>query len=234
MAQIVYYFYAASRLPEREKFNFVVPTGNFGNIFAGYCAKRMGLGIDKLVLATNTNDILYRFISNGDYSLKEVVPTHSPSMDIQISSNFERYLFYLYGSSSDVIRAMSALKAERKILFTAEEIKRVQSEFISYPVSNAATEEAVTRLYKNSGYVMDPHTACGVQAAYKLGLEPENTIVLSTAHPAKFPELIHKTLGLYPAEPAEITKLRHVPLRVTSVSGDSGIIRNALLKAIDG
>jgi len=211
-----------------------VPTGNFGNIFAGYCAKRMGLEIDKLVLATNANDILHRFISNGDYSLKEVVPTHSPSMDIQISSNLERYLYYLYGSSASVNTAMSALKTKREILFTSEEIRRVQSEFLSYSVSDAATEDAVVRLYKDSGYIMDSHTACGVEAAYSLNLDPKNTIVMSTAHPAKFPDLINKALGFYPSEPADIAKLRNTPLRITPVAGDLDTVKNALLAAIDG
>ncbi|MDR0455038.1 MAG: threonine synthase [Deferribacteraceae bacterium] len=234
MAQIVYYFYAALRLPEGKNVNFVTPTGNFGNIFAGHCAKKMGLWIDKLVLASNENDILHRFVSVGDYSLKDVVPTHSPSMDIQISSNLERYLYYLLGTSGAVCDAMSALKTDGRIVFTPEEINRVQSDFLSYSVSNLATEEAVARLYKKNGYIVDPHTACGVEAAYRLNLNPENTIVLSTAHPAKFPDLIHKTLGFFPAEPAGIAKLHDIPVCVTHVQGDPDIVRNAIVTAING
>ncbi len=232
MAQIVYYFHTYLQLPEGKAVNFVVPTGNFGNIFAGYCAKMMGLNIDKLVLATNSNDILHRFISKGDYSLKDVVPTHSPSMDIQISSNLERYLYYLYGSSGALNKAMATLKSEKKIPFTAEEIKRVQSEFLSYAVDNAATEEAIARLYQKSGYVMDPHTACGVEAAYRLNLDPESTLVLATAHPAKFPDVINKVLGFYPTEPAGIAKLHDMTMRATPVSGDPDTVRKALVAAI--
>ena len=231
MPQIVYYFYAAMRLPNAEKVNFAVPTGNFGNIFACYCAKMMGLNIDKIALATNANDILHRFVSSGDYSLKDVTPTHSPSMDIQISSNFERYLYYLFGSTERLNKAMSMLKTERSIPFTAEEIKRAQSDFLSYPVDNAATEEAVYRLYIESGYIADPHTACGVEAAHKLGLNPESTIVMSTAHPAKFPDLINKVLGFYPDEPNGIKKLRGAPLRVNPVLNSPPLVRNALIAA---
>lgn len=230
LAQVVYYFYAYLQLNTNEKVNFVVPTGNFGNIFAGYCAKRMGLPVGRLIIATNENDILHRFISEGDYSLKEVRASYSPSMDIQISSNLERYLYYLYGSADRLAEVMNLLKTSCKIEFSGEDMRKVRLEFDSYGVNNSETVEAIKRVYGSDRYVLDPHTACGVQAAYKLNLKPENTVILATAHPAKFPDVVKSTLGFEPEQPEGIAKLDKLPLRRNKMANDINEFKRAIEK----
>jgi threonine synthase len=211
-----------------ERVSFVVPTGNFGNIFAGYCAKMMGLPIN-LVLATNANDILHRFISNGDYSVHEVMPTYSPSMDIQIASNFERYLYFLYkGDAAKVRNAVKELKETGRITFTDAEIIDVRSDFKSYATGNIPTKLAIGMVYKNNNYVIDPHTACGVEAAYTRGLDPELTIVLSTAHPAKFPEAVSSALGIEPEQPDAIKSLSGACIKRNVVKNDIKVVGSEL------
>ncbi|HJV65695.1 MAG TPA: threonine synthase, partial [Geomonas sp.] len=140
LAQVVYYFYAWGRLPQQKEVIFSVPTGNFGDIFAGYVAKRMGLPVEKLLLATNENNILTRFVAGGDYSLGQVVQTVSPSMDIQLASNLERYLYYLFNESPERVRsAFAELQQTGKIVFRPEEIKRVQDEFLTCSVDEKQT-----------------------------------------------------------------------------------------------
>ncbi len=231
LAQIVYYFYAWFRLPSKEAAYMVVPTGNFGNIFAGYCAKKMGLPIEKLVLATNANNILHRFIASGDYSLREVVGTHSPSMDIQVASNLERYLYFLYGQNSGLLkRALSELKSENRINFSDVEMKKVREEFISADVDNAASEKAIKRVHDEDKLVIEPHTACGVEAAYRLGLPAERTICFSTAHPAKFPDVVQKVLGFLPDKPAGIAKLDGAARRTEKLKNSADAVR-AVMKS---
>nr|WP_303850723.1 threonine synthase [Seleniivibrio woodruffii] len=212
LAQVVYYFYGYFRAQEQgaKKIRFVVPTGNFGNIFAGYFAMRMGLNIDKLILATNANNILSRFINDGDYSIKEVVITHSPSMDIQIASNFERFLYYLYNeNSAKVIEKMAELKATGKITFTDKEIKDTQKLFGTFSASNILTETVIQYFYNTFRYILDPHTACGVGAA--LEFHDADYICLSTAHPAKFPEVAEKAAKVKPSVPSAISALEDLP-----------------------
>lgn len=229
MAQIVYYFYAYLQLPKAQKVNFVVPTGNFGNIFAGYAAYRMGLPINKLVLATNENDILHRFISKGDYSLADVKATYSPSMDIQVASNLERYLYFLFKENgAKVSDAVNELKNTGKISFSNEEISEVQTLFMSYGVTNKATEETIKRIYDKSSYVIDPHTACAVEACHKLGLNHDNTIVMSTAHPAKFPDVVKKSLGIDVKEPDSIIKMRSLTTKTEVIENDSSMVKERL------
>ncbi|MDR2884837.1 MAG: threonine synthase [Deferribacteraceae bacterium] len=230
MAQIVYYFYAYLQLDTDERVNMVVPTGNFGNIFAGYCAKQMGLPID-LVLATNSNDILHRFISGGDYSLQDVKPTYSPSMDIQIASNFERYLYFLFGLDTDRVNdVMTELKEDGKISFYDDEIEEVKEEFKSFAANNIAIKIAIAGVYKNNNYIIDPHTACGVEAANVLWLDPEETIVLATAHPAKFPEAVSSALGVEPTAPEELQKLQELEISRNVIDKDIKTVKSALEK----
>lgn len=229
MAQIVYYFYAYSRMNTAGKVSFVVPTGNFGNIFAGYCAKEMGLPVEKLVLATNSNDILHRFVSTGDYSLKDVAPTHSPAMDIQLASNFERYLYFLYGKDSLKVQdAMAQIKKEGRINFTAEEISTAQSVFSSYGVSDEEIEKTIRHIYESDKYVADPHTACGIATALHLGYTAENTVVLSTAHPSKFSEVVGSVLGFIPPEPDGIRALQGKTPVITKTHADIEEIKDKL------
>jgi threonine synthase len=232
MSQIVYYFYSYIQANIQGKVNFVVPTGNFGNIFAAYAAKQMGLPIDKLVIATNENDILHRFVGFKDYSLRQAVPTHSPSMDIHISSNLERFLYYLYNDSNKLNSAMAQLKETGKIDFSAQEWDNVKATFDSYAVSNASTEAAIKRVHAECGYVMDPHTACAVEAAHQLKLDPKCTIAMATAHPAKFPDLVKAALGFEPEQPESVKKLANLPLRCKKAKNSVEEFRK-ILEAID-
>lgn len=221
LAQIVYYFYGYFQAQKQgaKKVRFVVPTGNFGNIFAGYFAKQMGLPLDKIVLATNENNILSRFIKSGDYSTREVVQTYSPSMDIQIASNFERYLYFLYGKDSAVLRSkMDELKKTGKIVFSDAEMAKVQAEFATFSTSNELTEKTIASFYKNTEYVLDPHTACGVAAAIEMA--DADYVCLSTAHPAKFPDVVEKATGKAPEKPAGIARLETLDKKCSEIDND--------------
>ncbi len=205
LAQVIYYFYAYFKAQVDELY-FSVPTGNFGDIFAGYVAKKMGLPIKKLILATNSNDILYRFVNFGDYSKGEVVKTISPSMDIQIASNFERYLYYLYDEDTERVKeSMDKFRSEGRLKFPEDVLSRVREDFDSYRVSEEDTLSTIKGFYNETGYIIDPHTACGVFAA-KSSNYPD-VICLATAHPAKFPEAIYEALGRYPEMPRAIKEL---------------------------
>ena len=202
VAQTVYYFYAAVALgaPHRPV-SFTVPTGNFGNIFAGYVASRMGLPIRQLVMATNSNDILHRTIETGRYEVRGVSPTSSPSMDIQVSSNFERLLFELHARDDGAVRqAMGGLTQSGA--FTLDEGARagLQPLFASGAADEAATAATIARLFHDNGSVVDPHTAVAISVAERyLGATP--MITLATAHPAKFPEAVASACGVNPELP---------------------------------
>lgn len=233
LAQVVYYFWCSFRAAENGKRPvFVVPTGNFGNIFAGYYAKQMGLPIEKFILATNENNILSRFINEGDYTSKEVVATYSPSMDIQIASNFERYLYFFYNKdASKVEQLMKTLKAEKGITFPPSDIAKAQEEFGTYSASNDETEEVIASFYKNTGYIIDPHTACGVAAGLKLDTDSP-VICLSTAHPAKFPDVVVKSAGIEPEKPTGILKLEGLPRKVEDISNDTEAVKEFIKRNV--
>lgn len=194
MAQIVYYFYAGLALgaPHRPV-AFSVPTGNFGDIFAGYLAKRMGLPIDQLVIATNSNDILHRCISSNDHSKHELQHTLSPSMDIMVSSNFERMLFDLYDRNGDAIRQLMEDFKSGAMVLSETALSKARQLFTSYGVSDEVTVQVIRDVYENTEYLLDPHTAIGVEAARKTRRRQDIPMVcLATAHPAKFPEAVRK------------------------------------------
>lgn len=221
LAQIVYYFYGYFQVKKQgaDKVRFIVPTGNFGNIFAGYFAKQMGLPLDKMVLATNENNILSRFIKDGDYSTKDVVQTYSPSMDIQIASNFERYLYFLYDKNSEAVcEKMAELKENGKITFSDSEMAKVHAEFGTFSTSNQLTESTIKSFYEDTGYILDPHTACGVAAAIELA--DADYVCLSTAHPAKFPDVVVKATGIAPEKPEGIAKLEALEKRCEVIEND--------------
>ncbi|MFN4132075.1 MAG: threonine synthase, partial [Caldimicrobium sp.] len=208
---------------------FSVPTGNFGNIFAGYLAKKLlGYGIDKLILATNENDILARFVNNGDYSVREVIPTISPAMDIQIASNFERYLYYFYEEDSKkTALAMDSFAKNKRLTFTEEEIKRVQKDFWACSVSQSEILETIRITYEKWGYILDPHTAVGVRAALSLK-DKKPIICLSTAHPAKFPETVRNALQKDFPLPKEIEELKIKPQKYEIFEGETEKIKGYL------
>ncbi len=226
MAQMVYYFWAYFRICEKEKCDSIrvsVPTGNFGDIFAGYLARKM-LGekrIERLILATNENDILCRFVNNGDYSLREVKPTISPSMDIQVASNFERYLYYFYGENPQKTKeTMEKFAKEKTIKFSEQEIDRVKKDFLSTSVNQKETMETIKEFYEETGYILDPHTAVGVRAGLEFK-EGYPLVCLATAHPAKFPETVNKALEFSIKLPKEIEKLYNLPQKFEILPADT-------------
>lgn len=194
MAQIVYYFWAglAVGAPHREV-AFSVPTGNFGDIFAGYLAKKMGLPIDQLVIATNSNDILHRCISANDHSKNQLQHTLSPSMDIMVSSNFERMLFDLYNRDGSAIRQLMEDFKSGAMVLDELALSKARELFTSYGVNDEVTIDVIRTVFENTGYLLDPHTAIGVEAARKTRRRQDIPMIcLATAHPAKFPEAVRK------------------------------------------
>ncbi len=209
MAQVVYYFTTAIALggPDR-KISFTVPTGNFGDIFAGYVAKKMGLPIDRLVVATNDNDILSRTLKTGRYEMRAVKATTSPSMDIQISSNFERLLFEAFDRDASKVRAaMAGLKQSGAFEIEEKALKAIKKEFRA----GRATEKEVARTIKSvlaeTGYLLDPHSAIGVFVAEKNAKPGSPMVTLATAHPAKFPAAVKSASGIDPALPTWLADL---------------------------
>ncbi|OYY66124.1 threonine synthase [Sphingomonas sp. 28-62-11] len=209
MAQIVYYFYAAVRLgaPERPV-AFSVPTGNFGDVFAGYVAAKMGLPVARLVVATNVNDILHRAISDGDYSQGTVVPTPSPSMDIQVSSNFERLLFDLGGRDGAAMATqMRGFEASRAMQLTNTQRDGAARLFDSARVDGNEMALAMRWAQAEAGQIIDPHTAIGLAAARRLDLGDTPVVTLATAHPSKFGDAVERATGIRPALPSRIGNL---------------------------
>lgn len=210
MAQIVYYFTSAVALgaPEREV-SYSVPTGNFGDIYAGYMAQKMGLPIKQLIVATNRNDILTRVLTSGDYTVGTVSPTISPSMDIQVSSNFERLLYNLYdGDGAQVCRLMDNLKQSGSFTIDPAQLDKARHIFDAIQVSEEDTEATIKATFEETGLLIDPHTAVGVRAAHLKNADTSIPMVtLSTAHPAKFPEAVEKVTGQHPALPAHMADL---------------------------
>jgi threonine synthase len=232
---VVYYFYGWLRATDdgSTSVHFSVPTGNFGDIFAGYVAKRMGLPVGKLLLATNENNILTRFVANGDYSLGNVVATVSPSMDIQIASNFERYLFHLAGDDPERVNtAFSELKSTGSIVFSEAEMSRVREDFCSTSVGQDATLATIRDFTTKTGYLLDPHTAVGVKAALDLLPEADARVCLATAHPAKFGETVEKALGYPVPVPESVKELQQKPTRCEIMTADLNKVREFIVAKI--
>ena len=194
IAQAVYYFYAYFKVGNGRPLSFCVPTGNFGDVYAGYLAKKLGLPIDKLIVATNKNDILHRAISGGDYTQKKVEETNTPSMDIQIASNFERLLYDIKDSNSEVTKDVMAEIRNNTYKIDKSDLDKIKKNFISEMLDENETVEMIKTINDEHQMVVDPHTAVGIGAVRKLGLE-KNCIVLSTAHPCKFPKAIEDAIS---------------------------------------
>lgn len=210
MAQIVYYFYTAVRLgaPDRPV-AYSVPTGNFGDVFAGYAAARMGLPIARLIVATNVNDILHRALTTGDYSCGTVTPTATPSMDIQVSSNFERLLFDMAGRDGAAVAGMMRdFEATRSMTIPQDMLAGAQGLFTSARIDATAMADAMRWAADHAGQVLDPHTAIGLAAARMTDLPPDVPIVtLATAHPAKFSDAVERATGIRPSLPGRVGNL---------------------------
>ncbi|MDT8420539.1 MAG: threonine synthase [Desulfuromonadales bacterium] len=230
LAQVVYYFYAFFQVQKEtgcEDVEFSVPTGNFGDIFAGYVALRMGVPIRRLILATNANNILSRFVTRGDYSAAEVNQSLSPSMDIQVASNFERYLFYLYGEDSGrVSKAMEDFKQTGRLEFSAEEIARVQQIFASASINDQETVKTIADFHQATGYLLDPHTAVGVEAGRQVHDQSCPLICLATAHPAKFADAVKQAIGTDPELPPAFQGIDQLERRVEVLPASIDAVKN--------
>jgi threonine synthase len=230
LAQIVYYFYAYGRVRRQTgcaSAYFAVPTGNFGDIFAGWVAKRMGLPIRQLILATNENNILSRFVRDGEYSLGNVVETLSPSMDIQVASNFERYLYYLLdGDSAAVVKAMDEFRRDGRLAFTYEQSERIAQDFSGATVNREQTLTTIRDFHQATGYILDPHTAVGVRAGKDLTGGEVPLICLCTAHPAKFPEAVRQATGGDPELPPSLAGIEEREKRCELIDADTKTIKD--------
>ena len=234
VAQAVYYFTAAATLgAPLRKVAFTVPTGNFGDVFGGYVAQRMGLPVDRLVIATNVNDILARTLATGSYEVREVVATSSPSMDIQVSSNFERLLFDAHGRDAGRVRAlMSSLAQSGQFTLSSRALADIRALFSADRADEQETAATIRTTLRETGRLVDPHTAVGLAVAEKEIRDPAMPmIVLGTAHPAKFPAAIEAACGVRPALPDWLADLPARPERVATMPADQGAVERFILAA---
>ncbi len=234
VAQTVYYFTAAVTLgaPQR-RLAFAVPTGNFGDVYAGYVAERMGLPIDRLVVATNINDILVRTLATGTYEPREVTATTSPSMDIQVSSNFERLLFDAYDRDARAVRSvMGSLAQSRRFSLSARALSEIRGRFTADRADEEETAATIRTVRRETGYLLDPHTAVAIAVAEKEVRDPAvPMVVLGTAHPAKFPEAVMAACGERPALPEWLADLPGRRERVTVLPVDQSAVERFVLAA---
>jgi threonine synthase len=229
---MVYYFYAWGRMSGGDpayRLSFSVPTGNFGDVFAGYMAKRMGLPVERLIIATNRNDILTRFVHTGVYQAGEVHPTLSPAMDIQIASNFERYLYYLVGEDPAAVRALlEEMGRTGSMRVSPTQRAVVAGDFDAAAVSDAETLAQVRETYQRDAYILDPHTAIGVRA----GGGRRDLVCLATAHPAKFNDAVRRAIGTEAPPPPSLRGLMERETRcallAATVEAVRGHIRDTL------
>ncbi|MEM7774602.1 MAG: threonine synthase [Pseudomonadota bacterium] len=233
VAQVTYYFVAGVALgaPHR-RVSFVVPTGNFGDIFAGFVAKQMGLPIERLVIASNANDILPRAVQGGVYERRGVVATTSPSMDIEVSSNFERYLFEAQGRDAAVVRGQLASLAQSGQFSLGAAAPKVAEDFAAVSADEATVARCIRDRLDKSGYLLDPHTACGEHAADVMAAKGHDqsvpVIILATAHPAKFPDAMQDITGNRPELPPRLAHLMTAPERLRPVENDLSSVEAAV------
>ena len=241
MAQIVYYFYAALRLGASEKnpISFSVPTGNFGDIYAGFLAKKMGLNINKLVIATNSNDILHRFLQNNDYSRSSLVETISPSMNIQVSSNFERLLFDAHKEQKleeNLPILMKEFERTHSLKVNEKILKNIQKDFDSYAVDDQKTEQTISETFEKTGEIIDPHTAIGVKAAQEFiaskNYNGELVVIMATAHPAKFPDAVIAAKAPNPVLPIFLKDLFEKKERFEIIENNLDAVKKFISKMI--
>ncbi len=231
MAQIVYYFAAALALGAPDQtISFSVPTGNFGNVFAAYAAKRMGLPIDQLIIGSNRNDVLPRFFDQGVLSTAAVVPTLSPSMDIQVSSNFERFLFDLWDKNGTALAdAMTEFKRSRRLSVAANAAALARNQFAAFGFDDEQTVAQIIRSHQSAGILLDPHSAIAVAAAIKAKTKTP-CIALATAHPAKFPAAIKQAIGSTPNLPPRLAEVMTKPERFVRLPHQQDSVRTHILQ----
>ena len=231
ICQIVYYFYAYFSL-KKEKISFSVPTGNFGDVYAGYVAKKMGLPIDKLIVATNENDILQRVINTGEYKPHKVKPSLSPSMDIQVSSNFERLLFYILKEDDQKVSTyMQNLKEQGSFKLEQQELSEIKKDFRAVKIGDKETLSIIKEIYNKEKFIIDPHTATAFGAIKKLE-EIKDVVVLGTAHPYKFFETIKKATGEIINPPSQLAKFVDKDEKFDIVENNNSKIKNYILSKL--
>jgi len=230
-AQSVYYFTATAQLGRPAA--FVVPTGNFGDIFAGEAAWRMGLDVARLVIATNANDIMARALNDGVYEPGAAHATLSPSMDIQVASNFERALFEACDRDADwTAAAMADFARDKRLGLPQEVLARLRTRYSAFAADDLETREAIAAFHRQTGRIIDPHTAVGMAAAAKLGQAPAPVVVLSTAHPAKFPDAVRQAIGSAPPVPPRLAGLMDRPERVEDLAADPALIKRFIFSRL--
>ena len=232
IAQAVYYFYTYFQVQDKKPINFSVPTGNFGDVYAGYLSKKMGLPINKFIVATNKNDILHRAISNGNYEAESVSETNSPSMDIQIASNFERLIYDLNDcDDNETKKIMSGIKENGKYIISKNIIERINKDFLSASMSEKEVLDTIKKVYMKYDIILDPHSAIGFGSLNKINIEGNN-IVLATAHPCKFPEAIDESIGVKPELPDELKYVMDEKENYDIVSNNLGKIQKYIKEKI--
>lgn len=230
LAQIVYYFYAWFRMDAPSRFDVSVPTGNFGDIFAAWLARQMGLPINNLVLATNSNDILARFFNTGVYERGEVHYTYSPAMDIQVASNFERYLFYKLDGSAEKVKEFMKSFAENGRAELKFNTRRFDETFLAGSADDAQTVKTMQRLYEEEDYLVDPHTAVGIAVGMRFRNPDLPLLCLATAHPAKFEDVVRKAIPEATPGHPRIEGLEELPVNKTVLDADLDAVK-ALIEA---
>ena len=229
--QIVYYFFVGLKFLNKP-INFSVPTGNFGDVYSGYVSKKMGLPIKKLIVATNENDILSRVINSGHYKPTKTKPSISPSMDIQVASNFERLLYDVVDQDDNKVKLlMDKLKNEGSYSLNKEELNKIKSDFCSSTVSDELTKQTLKNVYDQYQLLIDPHTATAFKAA-ELNSSDEEMLVLSTAHPCKFSETVHQATGIEPKIPENIKNILNKKESYITLDNNLGVIKNYILERI--
>jgi len=227
MCQMVYYFYTLSRIKSKDKkVLFSVPTGNFGDILAGYISKKMGLKIDMLNIATNDNDILTRTLMTGRHQLQGVIETTSPSIDIQISSNFERLLYDITQDSNYVSNLMNELKRTGKYTLKENDLITMRKSFCSYSVSEEESANIIKNTFEKYKVIIDPHTAVGLSSAQKCDKEYDIMITLSTAHPAKFKDTVSNLLHNEEFITKKVSNILKLDENMTILDNDIDVVRN--------
>ena len=233
VVQIVYYFFSYFKIATKdEKINCSVPTGNFGDIYAGYIAKKMGLPINKLIVATNSNDILKRAVNTGIYKPLKVEHTISPSMDIQIASNFERLIFDVCSCNSNkTLQLMNDLNERGEFNLEKEELKKIKESFCSESLSDEETKSVIKEVYKNQKMLIDPHTAVAIGVVNKISLEG-NTVILATAHPSKFSDVVMEETGIKPELPENLKNILDKKEKYEKLPKDLKKIQNYIMERI--
>lgn len=236
VAQIVYYFWAALKVGAPDQsVTFSVPTGNFGNVFAGYAARKIGLPVSKFIIGSNSNDILTRFFDTGTMEMSGVHPTISPSMDIQVSSNFERLLFDLYDCDGEEVAALiDGFRNNGSFAVDPAKMSKAKEVFEGARFSDTETQEMINTVHTECGELLDPHSAIGVAAGRMQRQDTSIPIIeLATAHPAKFPGAVEQASGIRPALPSRLADLLERPEKVTALSNDLGVVQGFIAETLD-